>query len=594
MGAGHVIATTFNLFAVISLLVSSWNHHSITAAKRRAAPMAYGAIPSHASRGGSRGARTRAIIGVGALCVVAAACAVAGIHALQGTESVSLVSETAALQELAQSDALLASSAPSPAVSSQLQRASVLKKAAGMLEQAQQDKIAKAAAKLQAEEQEEVQVKKAAAKLLAEAHGEEAKEDSTKTIAQEKAAIDAKFEAGKKRVLDQAAAAIGRAEEKKNKVEEALTSKVSTGQKLGANDDLFLEMNPPLNPPDQYDPFANMDPPIIKKSSRAQLAGAKGSSGKAADGRAAAADEQVRDLEQELQKAKAKAADAEAVMMQHLSGSADGDEDEEEESQPDDPAYVAGSEGENWKPTFYEDYEHGKLGPLAESKRIPEDHPAGHKRCRFHDIDCDELWPWGKKKMMKDAPPQRYGKLGDNMLGVFGQDDVVVPTAASGLISHAKPYLDQFDHWPEDSKRNKDLLYGNARQIISQKYTGVGDVYVPLQRLQHMDAQRRAHGQPLADLFFGSWQQGFTKPHDTDVKKGLNMFDQPYRQHYASATGQGHQIFKTKPQHDISEQYGGPLSMGRTKGDDVETWMGTGAKEEDGESPSNQPNAFYP
>jgi hypothetical protein len=72
------------------------------------------------------------------------------------------------------------------------------------------------------------------------------------------------------------------------------------------------------------------------------------------------------------------------------------------------------------------------------------------------------------------------------------------------------------------------------------------------------------------------------------------MFDQPYRQHYASATGQGHQIFKTKPQHDISEQYGGPLSMGRTKGDDVETWMGTGAKEEDGESPSNQPNAFYP
>ena len=444
--------------------------------------MAYGAIPSHASRGGSRGARTRAIIGVGALCVVAAACAVAGIHALQGTESVSLVSETAALQELAQSDALLASSAPSPAVSSQLQRASVLKKAAGMLEQAQQDKIAKAAAKLQAEEQEEVQVKKAAAKLLAEAHGEEAKEDSTKTIAQEKAAIDAKFEAGKKRVLDQAAAAIGRAEEKKN-VEEALTSKVSTGQKLGANDDLFLEMNPPLNPPDQYDPFANMDPPIIKKSSRAQLAGAKGSSGKAADGKAAAADEQVRDLEQELQKAKAKAADAEAVMMQHLSGSADGDEDEEEESQPDDPAYVAGSEGENWKPTFYEDYEHGKLGPLAESKRIPEDHPAGHKRCRFHDIDCDELWPWGKKKMMKDAPPQRYGKLGDNMLGVFGQDDVVVPTAASGLISHAKPYLDQFDHWPEDSKRNKDLLYGNARQIISQKYTGVSDVYVPLQRL---------------------------------------------------------------------------------------------------------------
>ena len=42
--------------------------------------------------------------------------------------------------------------------------------------------------------------------------------------------------------------------------------------------------------------------------------------------------------------------------------------------------------------------------------------------------------------------------------------------------------MDQFDHWPEDSKKNKDLLYGNARKIISQQYTGVGDVYVPIQR----------------------------------------------------------------------------------------------------------------
>jgi len=66
----------------------------------------------------------------------------------------------------------------------------------------------------------------------------------------------------------------------------------------------------------------------------------------------------------------------------------------------------------------------------------------------------------------------RNGKLGDNMVGVFGQDDVVVPTEQSGLIAHAKPYVDRFDHWPEDSKKNKDLLYGNARKIISQKYTG--------------------------------------------------------------------------------------------------------------------------
>lgn len=77
------------------------------------------------------------------------------------------------------------------------------------------------------------------------------------------------------------------------------------------------------------------------------------------------------------------------------------------EQEPADPEYETGSEGEDWKPTFYEDYEDGKLGPMAESKRIPEDHPKGHKNCRFHDIDCDELWPWGKKKISKDEPPKR-------------------------------------------------------------------------------------------------------------------------------------------------------------------------------------------
>ena len=47
---------------------------------------------------------------------------------------------------------------------------------------------------------------------------------------------------------------------------------IPKGQKLGvANDDAFLEMNPPLNPPEQYDPFANMDPPGSKKSGRSTL-----------------------------------------------------------------------------------------------------------------------------------------------------------------------------------------------------------------------------------------------------------------------------------------------------------------------------------
>ena len=84
----------------------------------------------------------------------------------------------------------------------------------------------------------------------------------------------------------------------------------------------------------------------------------------AAEAKAADADEQVKDLEKELQQAKAKAAKAEKAMVQHLSGAA-GEE-------PADPSYETGSEGDDWKPTFYEDYYHGRLGPLAESKRIPE------------------------------------------------------------------------------------------------------------------------------------------------------------------------------------------------------------------------------
>ncbi len=44
-----------------------------------------------------------------------------------------------------------------------------------------------------------------------------------------------------------------------------------------------------------------------------------------------------------------------------------------------------------------------------------------------------------------------------------------------GLLPAAHPYVDKFDHWPENSKKNKDLLYGTARHVISAKYTGIGD-----------------------------------------------------------------------------------------------------------------------
>ena len=469
-------------------------------------------------------ARRNLLVAVGALCAVAATVAAATLHGYQGQSALfQMPTETQALAELSKSDRMLASASAVSAAAPKLQSAAVLKKAADMLVQQQEAKITKAAAKLQAEEQQEADVKKAAAKLLAEAHEEEEKDQSAQAIAQQKAQVEAQFEKAKERVLSEAAATISKAEAKKDELEKAMAS----GQKLGANDDAFLNLNPPLNPPEQYDPFSNMDPPIVRKGSRAVLKGKEQPEQQekqvpkvqnAAAGKALAADKQVQALEKELRKAKDKAAKAEKAMVQHLAG---GDDEE-----PADPAYETGSEGEDWKPTFYEDYEPGKLGPMGESKRIPEDHPKGHKNCRFHDIDCDELWPWGKHRAKKDEPPKRYGKLGDNMVGVFGQDDVVVPTEASGLIAHAKPYVDQFDHWPEDSKKNKDLLYGNARKIISQQYTGVGDVYVPLQRLQKMESQRHPHGQPLADFFFGSWNQGFVKPHDTEIRKNVNMFDQ--------------------------------------------------------------------
>jgi hypothetical protein len=47
-------------------------------------------------------------------------------------------------------------------------------------------------------------------------------------------------------------------------------------------------------------------------------------------------------------------------------------------------------------PTFWEDYSKGDLGAGALSKWVPEDHPPSHPRCKLHDIDCDELFPWGK------------------------------------------------------------------------------------------------------------------------------------------------------------------------------------------------------
>jgi len=336
----------------------------------------------------------RSLLSVGVLCVVAAVLAVSTLHAYNG-KSVLFQAPTEAqmLAELSKSDKMLASAKPAesskPANAPiQLQSAAVLKKAAEMLEKSQEKKIEKAAAQLEHEEAAEVEVKKAANKLVAQAREEEQKEKADAIIAQEKASVDASFEASKKNILAEAAAAIAAQEAKKNEVEKAIVQKAASTQQLGntklkqpygANDDAFLNFNAPLEQGptrlsgkgELYDSFANMDPPIVvtpgkplpgaKKKGTARpllkiktqtdsTANAKPKVENVAAGKALAADEQVSALEAELQKAKAKAAEAEQAMLQHLSAAPLSDE----ELEANDKEYTTGSEGDDWKPTFYE------------------------------------------------------------------------------------------------------------------------------------------------------------------------------------------------------------------------------------------------
>jgi hypothetical protein len=84
-------------------------------------------------------------------------------------------------------------------------------------------------------------------------------------------------------------------------------------------------------------------------------------------------------------------------------------------------------------PMFYENYQQGDVGVAGISKWVPEDHPEGHKDCLLHDIDCDELWPWGKVRQTETGPPVRNSPLGDNLIGLDSDDDAVVPTEDSGM-----------------------------------------------------------------------------------------------------------------------------------------------------------------
>jgi hypothetical protein len=152
----------------------------------------------------------------------------------------------------------------------------------------------------------------------------------------------------------------------------------------------------------------------------------------------------------------------------------------------------------------------------------------------------------GAERVKETGPAKRHSILGDNLVGLGSDDDVVVSTPESGLIPQAEPYVDKFDNWPEESAKNKDLLYGSARKMISNKYLGVGDQYVPIGDLEQAYKTKAFHRQPVADLMYGSWQ----------------MFDQPYRQHMHAARGEGHQVFH------VPNDTTNPL--GPTLGDDTE------------------------
>ena len=444
------------------------------------------------------------------------------------------------------------------------------------LNQRQEAKIAATAKELKEEEKQRADVKSAAAKLLAEAQKQEKAEALRRKIKQAKDEAQLNFEKIKQQALRQAQEKIAAAKEEEEK---------KVKQELGANDDDFLNMNPPGQP---TDPYSNLDPPIAQEAEdkKDQKLGANGddfidmghqqpsqdddfgnldppgsppapkdASSLKGVASAKAADAQVASLEKELAAAKKKAAGAEKALVQHLKGfdvAAPG----YDESDPD-----------SYHPVFNEAWKKGDLGPLADSKRVPEDHPVGHKRCRLHDIDCDEMWPYGKPQNLATEPEERMGPLGDNMVGVFGQDDVVVNTEKSGLKAKAEPYEDKMGHLEEDSKENKDLLYGNGRKSLSQRYLGVGDVYVPLKKVQQMEQNPAGGGQPLADFMFGSWEQGFHKPHRKAIRGHVNMFDQPYRQAWNVAKGNGHAVFKTPP---TPNAYGGPVSLGPSHGDDKE------------------------
>jgi hypothetical protein len=193
---------------------------------------------------------------------------------------------------------------------------------------------------------------------------------------------------------------------------------------------------------------------------------------------------------------------------------------------------VGGVQSDREPPLLGEGYRTGDLGPFATSKWDDVQHHG--RPCRLHDIDCDETWPNTEAAIdsmpVERHPPKRDSKLGDNLVGMFGQDDVIVPLRRSGLVHYAHPNVDKLGPLPEDSKENRDLLYGSARVVNSNRFLGTGDRMVPLKRAEDLQSIKPHHGDhgnhPLEDLVFGSWQEGFNRPHSEKLKADVHMFDQ--------------------------------------------------------------------
>jgi hypothetical protein len=124
-----------------------------------------------------------------------------------------------------------------------------LRKQALKVEAMENARVQKAKKLLEVEEKKRAAVDKRVATLLAKAEAKETKKEI-------EAAAEKQFDEAKQEAIQSAAKAIEQAT-----IAKEVAVKVAE-QKLGANNDKFIDLNPPNSP--QHDNFADLDPPIVK------------------------------------------------------------------------------------------------------------------------------------------------------------------------------------------------------------------------------------------------------------------------------------------------------------------------------------------